>query len=103
MTVAPNLGFPSIGHRRELKTALETYWAGDLDDGGLRAAAAAMRARHWKLQAGQGIGHIPSGDFSLYDHVLDTACMLGVIPPGYGWTDGPVPLASYFAFLTTSA
>lgn len=103
MTVAANLGFPRIGHRRELKTALETYWAGDLDDGGLRAAAAALRARHWKLQARQGIGHIPSGDFSLYDHVLDTACMLGVIPPGYGWTDGPVPLASYFALARGSA
>ena len=23
--------------------------------------------------------------------------MLGVIPPGYGWSDGPVSLATYFA------
>lgn len=24
--VAANLGFPRIGHRRELKSALEAYW-----------------------------------------------------------------------------
>ena len=41
--------------------------------------------------------HVPSGDFSLYDTVLDTACMLGAIPPGYGWSSGPVSLATYFA------
>jgi 5-methyltetrahydropteroyltriglutamate--homocysteine methyltransferase len=52
---------------------------------------------HWRLQAGLGINHIPSGDASLYDHVLDTACMFGAIPSGYGWAEGPVSLASYFA------
>jgi 5-methyltetrahydropteroyltriglutamate--homocysteine methyltransferase len=97
MTVASNLGFPRIGHRRELKFALERFWAGELDEAGLEAVGAALRARHWRLQAGSGISHLPSGDFSFYDHVLDTACMLGVIPPGYGWSGGPVSLATYFA------
>ena len=97
MTIASNLGFPRIGHHRELKAALERFWSGELDEIGLETAARGLRTRHWKLQCGQGIGHIPSGDFSLYDHVLDTACMLGAIPPGYGWSDGPVSLASYFA------
>jgi 5-methyltetrahydropteroyltriglutamate--homocysteine methyltransferase len=97
MTVAANLGFPRIGHRRELKTALEQCWSGDLDAAGLHGAAVALRARHWRLQAALGVSHVPSGDFSLYDHVLDTACMLGAIPPGYGWSDGPVSLATYFA------
>ncbi len=97
MTVASNLGFPRIGHRRELKAALEQFWSGEIDEGGLETVARTLRARHWKLQAGSGIGHVPSGDFSLYDHVLDTACMLGVVPPGYGWSEGAVSLASYFA------
>jgi 5-methyltetrahydropteroyltriglutamate--homocysteine methyltransferase len=97
MTVASNLGFPRIGHRRELKTALEQFWSGELDEAGLGAVAQTLRAKHWKLQSGSGISHVPSGDFSFYDHVLDTACMLGVIPPGYGWSDGPVSLATYFA------
>ncbi len=97
MTVTSSLGFPRIGHRRELKAALERFWSGELDGAGLEAAARALRAKHWKLQAGSGIGHVPSGDFSLYDHVLDTACMVGAVPPGYGWSDGPVCLATYFA------
>jgi 5-methyltetrahydropteroyltriglutamate--homocysteine methyltransferase len=97
MTLAGNLGFPRIGRRRELKAALEKYWSGEIGGGELQATAAALRTRHWKLQAHLGIGHVPSGEFALYDHVLDTACMLGAIPPGYGWSEGPVSLASYFA------
>ena len=97
MTVASNLGFPRIGHRRELKTALEKFWSHEVGEAELEASAATLRARHWKLQASAGINHLPSGDFALYDHVLDTACMLGAIPPGYGWSAGPVSLATYFA------
>ncbi len=97
MTVASNLGFPRIGHRRELKLALERIWSGELDEAGLEEIARGLRTRHWKLQAGHGISHVPSGESSLYDHVLDTACMLGAVPPGYGWHDGPVSLSSYFA------
>jgi len=97
MTVASNLGFPRIGARRELKQALERFWSGETDAAALQSAAATLRARHWTQQAELGISHVPSGDFSLYDHVLDTACMLGAIPPGYGWTGGPVSLATYFA------
>jgi 5-methyltetrahydropteroyltriglutamate--homocysteine methyltransferase len=97
MTLASNLGFPRIGRRRELKTALETFWSGETGLADLEATAAALRARHWKLQAGAGISHVPSGEFALYDHVLDTACMVGAIPPGYGWSEGPVSLATYFA------
>jgi 5-methyltetrahydropteroyltriglutamate--homocysteine methyltransferase len=97
MTVASVLGFPRIGHRRELKVALERFWSGELDEAGLEAVAATLRAKYWRLQTGAGISHVPSGDFSFYDHVLDTACMLGAIPPGYGWTAGPVSLATYFA------
>jgi 5-methyltetrahydropteroyltriglutamate--homocysteine methyltransferase len=97
MTVAGNLGFPRIGRRRELKRALEQFWSGELDAAGLCAMAKSLRSRHWKCQIGQGIGHVPSNDFSLYDHVLDTACMLGAIPPGYGWSGGAVSLPTYFA------
>ena len=96
MTIASNLGFPRIGHRRELKFALERFWSGEIDQAGLADAARGLRSRHWKLQAGHGIGHVPSGEFSLYDQVLDTACMLGAVPAGYGWQEGPVSLLSYF-------
>jgi 5-methyltetrahydropteroyltriglutamate--homocysteine methyltransferase len=97
MTIASNLGFPRIGRRRELKFALDRHWAGDLGEAGLLAEATTLRAAHWRLQQGLGVSHVPSGDFSLYDHVLDTACMVGAVPPGYGWSGGPVSLPTYFA------
>ncbi|UFN48104.1 5-methyltetrahydropteroyltriglutamate--homocysteine S-methyltransferase [Roseomonas sp. OT10] len=93
-----NLGFPRIGRHRELKTALEQHWSGTLDEAGLRAAAAGLRHRHWALQKEAGIGLVPCNDFSFYDHVLDTACAMGAIPPGYGWRPGEaVSLDTYFA------
>ncbi|MBU8542525.1 MULTISPECIES: 5-methyltetrahydropteroyltriglutamate--homocysteine S-methyltransferase [Roseomonadaceae] len=98
MTIAANLGYPRIGPRRELKSALESFWAGKTTEADLRATAEALRAGSRALQQGSGINHIPSADFTLYDHVLDTACALGVIPEGYGWSgEGPVSLATYFA------
>ncbi|MEO9336481.1 5-methyltetrahydropteroyltriglutamate--homocysteine S-methyltransferase [Mesorhizobium sp. SB112] len=92
-----NLGFPRIGARRELKFALESYWAGKSDEAALQAVAKALRAKNWKTQQEKGIEVIPSNDFSLYDHVLDTAVMVGAIPSAYGWKNGPVDLDTYFA------
>ncbi|UPY37857.1 5-methyltetrahydropteroyltriglutamate--homocysteine S-methyltransferase [Sediminicoccus sp. KRV36] len=93
-----NLGFPRMGVRRELKTALESHWSGQSDDAALLRSAADLRARHWALQSLAGIAMPPSNDFSLYDHVLDHACAFGVIPPGYGWRPGErVSLATRFA------
>src|SRR5690606_8894296 len=56
-----------------------------------------LQRRHWELQREAGISLIPSNDFSLYDHVLDTAVLVGAIPERFGWTGGPVPLDTYFA------
>jgi len=97
MVLATNLGFPRIGARRELKKALEAYWAGAIDEVALRATAADLRRRHWQLQQRLGLDQIPSNDFSLYDHVLDTAVMLGAVPERYGWPGGQVELDTYFA------
>ncbi|WP_312943855.1 5-methyltetrahydropteroyltriglutamate--homocysteine S-methyltransferase [Agrobacterium sp.] len=96
-----NLGFPRIGKHRELKFALEAYWAGKSDRTTLLDVAAKLRADHWKLQKDSGIDIIPSNDFSLYDHVLDTAVMVGAVPAAYGWTyeksGAQVELDTYFA------
>jgi 5-methyltetrahydropteroyltriglutamate--homocysteine methyltransferase len=91
------LGTPRIGPRRELKTALEGYWSGKLDQTALLEQAAALRAANWARQRGRGITIIPSNDFSLYDHVLDTSVMVGAIPDIYGWEGGGVSLPTYFA------
>jgi 5-methyltetrahydropteroyltriglutamate--homocysteine methyltransferase len=91
------LGTPRIGPRRELKIALESFWAGKSDENALLATTAGLRAANWARQKALGITVIPSNDFSLYDHVLDTSIMVGAIPENYGWTGGPVLLATYFA------
>jgi len=97
MTIAANLGYPRIGPRRELKTALEAFWAGHSSEAELLTAAAALRAGSRTLQQGLGVSHVPSGDFALYDHVLETACAVGAIPRGYGWSgEGPASLATMF-------
>ncbi|RAI57811.1 5-methyltetrahydropteroyltriglutamate--homocysteine S-methyltransferase [Roseicella frigidaeris] len=91
------LGFPRIGPRRELKAALERYWAGTSSRAELLAAAAELRAKAWARQKALGADIIPSNDFSLYDQVLDTSAMVGAIPSLYGWIGGPVDLDTYFA------
>jgi 5-methyltetrahydropteroyltriglutamate--homocysteine methyltransferase len=96
VTVA-TLGFPRIGPRRELKTALEKHWSGKMDAETLLTAAADLRAQTWKRQSALGATVIPSNDFSLYDHVLDTTAMVGAVPAIYGWTDKQVDLKIYFA------
>lgn len=98
MTIAATLGYPRIGPRRELKSALEAYWAGSLSEDDLLRTAARLRAAAQARQQGSGINHIPSADFALYDHVLETACAFGAIPDGYGWRgEGPPSLATLFA------
>ena len=97
MAIAANLGFPRIGARRQLKRAVEEYWAGNIDPEELAAAAASIRREHWRLQQSLGIEHIPSNDFSLYDHVLDTAAMLGAVPKRFAWSGAAVDLPTYFA------
>jgi 5-methyltetrahydropteroyltriglutamate--homocysteine methyltransferase len=96
VTVA-TLGFPRIGPRRELKTALESHWAGKTDAAALLATAAELRAQAWKRQRALGADIVPSNDFSLYDHVLDTTAMVGAVPAIYGSSADQVSLKTYFA------
>lgn len=92
-----SLGGPSIGPRRELKFALESYWAGKTDAEALLKTAAGLRAASWAQQQAVGVEILPSNDFSLYDSMLDTAVMVGAVPARYGWQGGAVPLDTYFA------
>lgn len=89
------LGLPRVGPRRELKRATESYWAGKIDADQLHAVARELRhAQLTELQAA-GLDSIPVGTFSYYDQVLDTAVLLGALPPRVaGIAD---PLDRYFA------
>lgn len=89
------LGFPRIGAARELKRAVEAFWAGNIDNDNLQAVAHAIRRDNWRRMKQAGIDLIPSNDFSLYDHVLDMAVMLGAIPERYASIADPTE--RYFA------
>ena len=75
------LGSARIGPNRELKKAVESYWAGKIDRDALDKVAADLRVDTWTAQRDAGLDSIPVNTFSYYDHVLDTAAMLGALPP----------------------
>ena len=83
MVLSATLGFPRMGENRELKKAMESFWAGKSTEQQLLDTAKGLRLAHWNLQKGQGVDIIPSGDFSLYDHMLDHSLMFNVIPKRY--------------------
>lgn len=97
MALATNLGFPRVGAFRELKKAVESFWKGESSVEQLQATAKEIRATNWKFQKDNGIQHIPSNDFSFYDHVLDTIALVGAVPPRYKFKGGNVDLDTYFA------
>lgn len=80
MALAHSLGFPRIGRDRELKKALEAYWAGEIDQPALLQAGRELRARHWQVQADAGLDLLPVGDFAWYDQVLTHSLTVGAVP-----------------------
>ena len=96
------LGYPRIGRRRELKRAVEAYWAGATDADALERTAAdlrrATRERLAELGLGRGDSSIPES-FSFYDQVHDAAVTVGALPARFAalrGADGRVGLDAYF-------
>ena len=85
-----------MGAKRELKRALESFWAKKTSETQLLETAKAIRVENWQRQRAAGIDLIPSNDFSLYDQMLDTCALLGAVPERFHWRGGQVDLASYF-------
>ncbi|WP_405906307.1 5-methyltetrahydropteroyltriglutamate--homocysteine S-methyltransferase [Streptomyces sp. NBC_00828] len=90
-------GYPRQGQGRELKKAVEGYWKGRVDADALRATAAELRRTNWRQLAEAGIHEVPTGDFSYYDHVLDTSVMVGAIPERHRAAVELDALDGYFA------
>ena len=81
--ITHNLGYPRIGSQRELKKGLEQFWVGKISQDELQTVGRKIRHQNWQTQIDAGLTLIPSNDFSFYDHVLDTALMVGAIPKRY--------------------
>ncbi|ORT57463.1 5-methyltetrahydropteroyltriglutamate--homocysteine S-methyltransferase [Streptomyces sp. CB03238] len=90
-------GYPRQGPNRELKKAVEGYWKGRIPADELRATAAGLRRSHWQRLAEAGVHEVPTGDFSYYDHVLDTSVMVGAVPVRHREAVAADALDGYFA------
>ncbi len=105
MTAFPEgtiLGYPRIGRRRELKKAVEAFWAGRIDEQELERTAAELRAATRERLAELGLGRTDSSipeSFSFYDQVLDAAVTVGAIPARFDdlrEADGTIGLPALF-------
>ncbi|KKI92012.1 5-methyltetrahydropteroyltriglutamate--homocysteine methyltransferase [Bacillus sp. SA1-12] len=91
-----NIGYPRIGENREWKKVLELFWSDQLNEEQFEKEMEHIRLSHLKKQQEKGIDLIPIGDFSYYDHVLDTAAMFGLIPERFKTEKNELTLHTYF-------
>lgn len=77
---------------REMKKALEEYWAGKSTKEALLETAKSVEAAAWKAQADAGIDLIAL-DGTLYDQMLDHITNLGLMPKRFETLSG---LDQYF-------
>ncbi|OKL46784.1 5-methyltetrahydropteroyltriglutamate--homocysteine S-methyltransferase [Boudabousia liubingyangii] len=82
LPAATILGYPRIGANRELKRALEQYWAGKTTREDLVQAAAQVRAanRQRLNELGLTEAYTQPADHTLYDQVLSVIAHLGAVP-----------------------
>ncbi|WP_457962614.1 5-methyltetrahydropteroyltriglutamate--homocysteine S-methyltransferase [Arthrobacter sp. D1-29] len=95
------LGYPRIGRRRELKKAIEAYWAGKIDAAALDAAAKDIQLGTAKRLQSLGLTEAAAvpGTFSYYDQVLDAVAHLGAVPARFGNllnAEGQLDIDGYF-------
>jgi len=83
MIKSSSLGYPRIGSNRELKWLLEAFWKKKINEQVLFEKISTIKKANWIKQKNSGLQHIPSNDFSLYDHVLDICLTVDAIPDRY--------------------
>lgn len=82
-----NLGFPRLGRKREWKKAIEGYWSKKVDLDTLHQQLTDLHKENLLLQKNYNLSSIPVGDFSLYDHILDTSLLFNIIPERFQGRD----------------
>ncbi|MEU7257331.1 5-methyltetrahydropteroyltriglutamate--homocysteine S-methyltransferase [Streptomyces rimosus] len=90
-------GYPRQGQHRELKKAIEGYWKGRVTADALMETARGLRRANWQQLVDAGVHEVPTGDFSYYDHVLDTSVMVGAVPGRHRAAVEADALDGYFA------
>ena len=93
-------GYPRIGRHRELKKALEAYWAGKLDEETFEQNVSQVVHDAFSAYTAHGLsGSLPDSS-TLYDQVLDTTVLLGAIPERFS---GAAGLELYFSLARGNA
>lgn len=91
------IGYPYIGDNREWKKALEAFWRQELTEEDFQATLKSIRLSRIEKQLQLGIDVVTVGDFTLYDRMLDTALMFGLVPKRFNWQGGRVDLHTYYS------
>jgi 5-methyltetrahydropteroyltriglutamate--homocysteine methyltransferase len=80
---------------------VERYWSGAADRSELLATAAGLRRSDLAALVAAELDSVPVNTFSYYDHMLDTAVLLGAVPERFAGIDDD--LDRYFAMARGTA
>lgn len=94
--ISSAIGYPRIGEKREWKRALESFWAKKTTKEQLVSSLEEIRLNNLRKLQDQAVDLIPVGDFSFYDHVLDTSTIFGIVPKRFNYEGGPVSVETYY-------
>jgi len=94
---ATALGFPRIGRNRELKKALDSYWAGRIGCSQLAEVSDSVRRDGLATMASAWLKSIPVNTFTWYDQMLDTVVLTGATPKRFAKIMGEDQLAGFDA------
>ncbi|OXS77882.1 5-methyltetrahydropteroyltriglutamate--homocysteine S-methyltransferase [Domibacillus enclensis] len=101
--VSTAIGYPYIGENREWKRYVEAFWKKDLSEADFALKMKELRLKQVKHQQSLGMDLVTTGDFTLYDRMLDVSTMFGMVPDRYGWQGGRVDVSTYYAMARGTA
>jgi len=80
-------GYPKLGEKREYKKLLEGFWAGKISEDEFLKGIEQLEAYRLNTYK-ECVDSVPVGELNLYDFMLDTALMFGVIPERFQGKEG---------------
>ncbi|MDR1033961.1 MAG: 5-methyltetrahydropteroyltriglutamate--homocysteine S-methyltransferase [Bifidobacteriaceae bacterium] len=92
------LGYPRIGHNRELKRLEEAYWLGKTQKKEFLQDTKELRIQTYKHLRDLGLSEdfsIPQS-FSYYDQVLDASCLFNIVPKRFQHLAAGLTIDDYF-------
>lgn len=97
MITTTAIGYPYIGENREWKRLLERFWKQEIDEQTVQAEWKNLRITHLKKQQALGLTQVTTGDFTMYDRMLDMAFLFNLIPSRYRTLEEVPTLTTYYA------